>query len=271
MENLKMLERHFNRIGARLSVLETVGATGVSMGFQLGIETDRRGEHFVARIGEPVIELTVLQMLPNEKHLLLLVKAIDLNGELIRTKFLCGHDERHWFVAGVKREATDVASAKESLKPDFVKARQSQAAVKTRNRHRRRNEAFVRQGEWFFVPEPNFNPGVAPILQHEPIRRGRGKPHMVEELCRNGGTTVYVCRQHWQGLTEVEYRNVLRADPAAKTWTWSVMRRDMDVYARGRVTHSDHKTVTLHGWHRVFLSEEVTSNNGQFVRSTFLD
>jgi len=271
MENFKTLERHFNRIGAHLSMNETVSAAGLSVGFELGIETDRRGEHFVLRIGEPVIEMTVLQVLPKEKHLLLMVKAIDPKGWLILTKFLCGYDERHWFVAGVKQRATDVASAKESLKPDFVKARQSQAAVKTRDRHRRRNEAFVRQGEWFFVPEPNFDPDVAPIVQHEPIRRGSGKPHMVEELCRMGGITVYVCRYHPQGLTEDEYRRELLANQMAKNWGWSVMRRDMDVYARGRVTHSDHKTVTLHGWHRVFLSEEVTLNNGQFVRSTFLD
>jgi hypothetical protein len=43
------------------------------------------------------------------------------------------------------------------------------------------------------------------VLRKEALRRGRGKPHMREFLHRVGGTTVYVCRQHPNGLIEREY------------------------------------------------------------------
>ena len=43
------------------------------------------------------------------------------------------------------------------------------------------------------------------ILPHEPIRRGGGKPHMCEQLYRDGGTTVYVCSRHPNGLTGDDY------------------------------------------------------------------
>jgi hypothetical protein len=35
------------------------------------------------------------------------------------------------------------------------------------------------------------------------------------------------------------------------------MTRDARVYAKGRITHRDHKTVILKGWHRVYLNNEV--------------
>jgi hypothetical protein len=34
------------------------------------------------------------------------------------------------------------------------------------------------------------------------------------------------------------------------------MRRDMRVYARGRVWHPDHKSIYLYGWHPVFMNTE---------------
>jgi hypothetical protein len=34
------------------------------------------------------------------------------------------------------------------------------------------------------------------------------------------------------------------------------MRRGAEVYVRGRVWHADHKTVVLHGWHRVHMNTE---------------
>ena len=37
------------------------------------------------------------------------------------------------------------------------------------------------------------------------------------------------------------------------------MVRDADVYARGRVWHADHKTITLRGWHRVLMNTEGQS------------
>jgi hypothetical protein len=71
-----------------------------------------RGEFFDVRFtggGRPV-ELEVVDVDRNDRHLLLLVR----DGEE-KSKFLCGHDERHWFVAAVPEDArgvTGVAAAK---------------------------------------------------------------------------------------------------------------------------------------------------------------
>ncbi|MGA7496337.1 MAG: hypothetical protein WBX00_06360 [Isosphaeraceae bacterium] len=34
------------------------------------------------------------------------------------------------------------------------------------------------------------------------------------------------------------------------------MLRNAGVYVRGRVRHADHKTIVLHGWHRVLMNTE---------------
>src|SRR5215831_15309273 len=67
-------------------------------------------------------------------------------------RFLLGHDERHWFVAGIP-ESTPVSrvrDAKQALKPDLVQS--SERGIRTKYRDRRSNAARIRQGEWFFVP-----------------------------------------------------------------------------------------------------------------------
>ena len=72
---------------------------------------------------------------PADRHLLLLVRE---NGA--KNKLLCGHDERHWFVAAVPEGAgaSTVASAKEALKPREIRSRQR--GLKARERNRRRND-----------------------------------------------------------------------------------------------------------------------------------
>jgi hypothetical protein len=62
-------------------------------------------------------------------------------------KFLCGHDERHWFVAAVPERATvaNVRTAFETLRPPAVRNELNRRKVRRKNRHRRRNEAFLRQ------------------------------------------------------------------------------------------------------------------------------
>jgi hypothetical protein len=61
----------------------------------------------------------------------------------------------------------------------------------------------------------------------------------------------------------------VRQHPAAATWRWQVMQRDPMVYARGRVRHPDHATITLPCWHRVVMNTETQSG---FMRNlAFLD
>ena len=87
-------------------------------------------------------------------------------------------------------------------KPAEVQVVQARLGLDVRTRNRRKNPAFRRQGEWFFLPEPDFVAPEALVLHNEPLRRGNGgKPHWAEECCRSGGETVYVCRRHPNGVS----------------------------------------------------------------------
>ena len=104
----------FARIGARLKVADRPSrrfrtASGV---VSLDVLEDREGEFFeVARRSETDPDVAVLDVQPAERHLLLLVRDGDE-----KQKFLCGHDERHWFVAAVPESAPvgTVRQAKEA-------------------------------------------------------------------------------------------------------------------------------------------------------------
>lgn len=102
---------------------------------------------------------------------------------------------------------------------------------------------LIRQGEWFFVPEPELHVDARLILRNEPIRRGGGKPHLVAELYRSGGEDVWVCSRFPNGLTESDYKQTLARNREAKRWGWRRMRRNAGVFARGTVRHRDHATM----------------------------
>jgi hypothetical protein len=252
------LEAKFVRIGARLKLSDGTGrrshvASGGSV--RLDIRIDRDGEFFEIRRGsgdEGRIE--VLDVQPSERHLLLMVRE---RGE--KPKYLCGHDERHWFVAAVPESASvgTVRAAKEALKPAEVRAAQARMRLGAGAGNRRKNAAFRRQGEWFFVPAPGLKVDDALVLRDEPITRGNGgKPHSCEFCYRMGGESVYVCGRHPGGVDVKRYQQILHDQPEAKRWGWQMMRRNPLVYVRGRVRHADHKTIVLHGWHRVLMNTE---------------
>ena len=189
-----------------------------------------------------------------------------------KQKFLCGHDERHWFVAAVPERAAvgTVRQAKEALKPAEVLAAQSREGLRAKACNRRKNAAYHRQGEWFFLPVPGFKVDDKLVLRDEPIRRGnRGKPHWAEFCYRTGGETVYVCRRHPSGVSATEHHRILTANPDAKSWGWQPMRRNMEVFVRGRVRHADHQTIELHGWHQVLMNTEAQAKAMRNV--AFLD
>ena len=275
------LSRHFEKIGARLTV-EQIGSTGGrrrggTEPYTLDVtpsERSSRGESYLLRVRPdiyPALNLAVLDVQPKLRHLLLLARpltGVADAGAAERSRFLCGHDERHWFVAAVKSgqdAPTDVQEAMESLKPGGVSHAQHKLGVRARHWNRRKNAAFQRQGEWFFLPTP-FAPPEFMVLKNEAIRRSNvGKPHLVEFLYRDGGEEVYVCAQRPQGLSFRQYQKLLTDRPEARAWGWQAMRRNMQVYARGRIRHPDHATITLDGWHRVVMSGEVVSHRVAFL------
>jgi len=253
--NANHIEAKFAALGARFKLQPTFVGTD----FAIDIQHDRAGEFFEFRRHERVrdaVNLTVLQTDSRDRHLLLLVRGDAEKKE----RFLCGHDEREWFVAAVPGTASTVSQAKDALQPRIVREALRSNNVPSRQRHWRKNDAFRRQGEWFFVPLSVWMRGPINekfILRNEPIRRGAGKPHMVEELYRTGGERVYVCSERPNGLSEVQYRRLLSEKPHAEKWDWRVMQRNAFVYARGAIRHPDHATIHLPDWHRVVMNTET--------------
>ena len=209
--------------------------------------------------------MSILQCDRQDRHLLLLVKTPTAND-----RFLCGHDEREWFVAAVPGGASCVAQAKLALLPAEVRVAADQARLNQGQRMRRHNRAFIRQGEWFFVPAPGYQADKRLVFRNEPISRGGGsKPHWVEELCRTGGETVYVCSRYPNGVTEREYKKLVAENDGANRWGWERRVRDARVLARGTVRHPDHATITLHEWHQVWMNTE--NKTRQMANVAFLD
>ncbi len=275
--NAKQIESRFREIGARLKVREIPSRWRQGerqwfspVDYAVDIQRDRHGEFFEFRLPThlaDVVETTVLQVEPKQRHLLLLVRKTEDEPKLDR--FLCGHDEREWFVAAVPGGASSVRQAMDRLQPEPVREAIARHDVSSRKRYARKNRAFRRQGEWFFVPEPSLVVDEKLVLRNEPLRRGAGKPHLVEQLFRTGGEVVRVCAKHPNGITNDAYRALLKTNPKAAHWDWRVMRRNPGVYARGTVRHSDHATILLACWHRVLMNTESESRT--MANVAFLD
>jgi hypothetical protein len=266
--NTKLMEKKFEKLGARATVRPLVRnrwrpAVGPVV---IDVGRDRHGEYFDIQADDGA-DVEVLDVQPNDRHLLLMVRQRD-----IKDKFLCGHDERHWFVAALPERAaiSSVVTAKEALKPELVRNLERGKKGKRKNRLRRKTDVFVRQGEWFFVPAPDVHINDKLVLRNEPISRGRGsKPHICQFLYRDGGTTVYVCGRYPNGITAKQHRKLLKKTPDAAKWNWQVMQRDPVVYVRGRVSHPDHATIRLADWHRVVMNTENKSR--ALAQVAFLD
>jgi hypothetical protein len=264
-----LLDIKFARMGARLKIANRPARRTRSSGsISLDVQADRKGEFFkITRQLGVEVEVAVLDVQPADRHLLLLVRE----GK-DKSKFLCGHDERHWFVAGIPEKAPvgTVRQAKEALKPTEVQTAQARKGLRAKVRNRRKNAAFIRQGEWFFLPVLGFTVDEILVLPNEPLRRGNGgKPHWAEWCYRTGGETVYVCKRHPNGVTEDQYKEILADNPKAKGWGWRIMRRNPGVFVKGRIRHADHATITLNGWHQVLMNTEAQSKAMKSV--AFLD
>lgn len=268
-------------MGARVKVLEGVPAARPwnlarsreeAPRIILDICRDKQGEYFEIRTATGgAQEIVVLNVQPGEKHLLLLSRQFSEQGQLLaKQKFLCGHDERHWFVAAIPENepVSTVAGAKIALKPEEIRTREEALGVSRKESFRRRNAAFIRQGEWFFVPVAEVKADPLLILRNEPLSRGNGgKPHWAEECYRSGGETVYVSGKYPSGLAAQEYNRL--PEQECKRGNFRVMQRDASVHVRGEIRHPDHETVVLNGWHRVLMNTENRSSAMRFL--AFLD
>jgi hypothetical protein len=255
-----VLEKPFEKMGARLKV--TIGPGDnrwVQRPFTVDIGQDEDGEYFFLR-AKDTIALQVLNVAPRDRHLLLMltenqgVHSGRPENREKKAKFLCGHDERHWFVAAIPESASakTVEDAKNALRPvDLPK-----------------EGNWIRQGEWFFIPKPEMQLGkMALTLHNEPLvrrtRDGRGgKAHIATECYRTGGQEVLVhSRYAPQGFTDAEYKDWLRkSKPGAEKISFTRMTRNAMVFVRGEIRHPDHKTLKLGCvWHEVKMNRENES------------
>lgn len=255
------LDKAFEKIGAEVKIV-TLGAvprfSPVPPTVRLNIITKDRKELFEIAVREDVsenMEISVLEIQPQNRHLVLLARQLDNDGNAVaKNHFLCGFDERHLFVAAVGRVST-VAGAKLSLKPREISRKET--GLNTKKRNRRKTAHFKRQGEWFFVPV-NFNPNANHLIRtNEPLSRGAGsKPHIAQFAYRFGGELVMVSRFHPNGLTYSQYEKLLASNPKAKSYSWLQARRAAGVFVKGSIKHPDHATIVLNSWHRVWMNAE---------------
>jgi hypothetical protein len=258
--NAEILISRFARMGSRLQTrsLPEQGRRRPEQPLILDIRSDSHGEYFELGLRADTA-VDVVDLRRRDRHLLLRARA---NQRL--HYYLCGHDEQHWFVAAIPERAgalPNVFAAMEALKPEEVLAAQRRQGIKGKDRYRRKNAAYVRQGEWFFLPMPKLHVNKDEVIHNEPLSRGEGsKPHWAEYLVRKGGEPVYVCPQYPLGLPVAAYVDLIRRDPSAKAWRWRYMVRNADVvYVRGRIRHDDHKTILLQVWHKVLMNTEGES------------
>ncbi len=222
-----LLQEAFTEIGSQLAE-DKFGSI-----FEIDVVAQDDGEAYqFQRPFDDTLTFDVMDVKPRMRHLVLDVTGWRLP---IAGRYLCGHDERHWFVASLPfdHRTTTVRGAMEALKPDIVRREQKRKGVKHR-RYRRKTAAYVRQGEWFFLPRPMMHVGELAIHNGELVRN-EGKPHRVEWLYRPEG-------------------------------------RD-ETFVRGDVSHPDHETIQLQVWHRVVQNNEVepTPVARPFTRMAYLD
>ena len=108
-------------MGARLKVRQ-ITPQWQRTDYAVDIKSDNRGQFFELRVPEHLrdsLDGSVMQSEPKKRHLLLLVRKMADNPQLDR--FLCGHDEREWFVAAVPGGASSVRQAMDALQPKDVR------------------------------------------------------------------------------------------------------------------------------------------------------
>jgi hypothetical protein len=269
------LVSRFEKIGATVALMErrTKGFWARQPSTpDIDVKTSNRVEQFIiSNYDDPEYTFEVIDISPEKRHLLLMMKKDEVKTERHQkaeiSKFLCGHDERHWFVAAIPEEAhvKNIEEAMDALKPRDVHSVSRNLRKKEKNK--RHNKAWKRQGEWFFLPADNFSPDPLIVLKNEPILRTGSKPHMCEELVRMNGVVLWF---HWgvakEGVNDAT-KKILESK--GNTSGWQSRMVDATVYVRGNITHPDHATIYLPNWCRVVMNEEAKAKARAKLR--FLD
>jgi hypothetical protein len=257
-----LLERKFEALGARVKIVPIVPRRWRSERpgpVILDIKSDHRGEFFDLQVDpQRIIDIDAIDVRPRQRHLLLLAwLRPEGHSPPEKPRFLCGHDERHWFVAAIPEaaHASNVLTAMEALKPAEVLAAQSATGIGFEKRFTRRNGAFRRQGEWFFLPRPRLVVPRLAVRKNEPMQRSGGKAHWAEWAYRSGGETVYVSREFPSGLDAAAHAAHVLKHPNDRG-KFRIMLRNATLFVKGRISHPDHATILLNEWHEVAMNTE---------------
>ena len=268
----RAVEAQFERIGVRAKVVMIPNAVALKVHreqppVRVNVLTDDAGPYFYVERRWHVT-LSVAEAVPEDRRLLLVADHTGY-GEHRFSRFLCGHDERNWFVAAIPESADveTVQGALDALKPQEVWDEIRQLDLPADQYDLRWTAAFIRQGEWFFLPRPWMEVDHDLVLRSEPIRRGEGKPHWCEFLYRTGGETVLVNDKYPNGLTVDEFQKLDVVE--RRSAFWREMVRDAEVYVRGQIRHPDHATIDLPYWHKVVMNTESQASAMEHV--AFLD
>lgn len=251
--------------------------TGLNQGARnitVDVLKDKEGEYFDIR-SDSYEDIKILDVQKKDRHLLLMARDAEKNP----IKFLCGHDERHWFTAAVpETKVSTVLAAKQALKPAELVDIEVKGGVKSKELQKRRRKLrtggkIIRQGEFMFVPDPNFKvneSGLVSVQRNERLARG-GNPHIADYLYRSGGVIRYTAPGYEQGITETEFRGITRRNTEKRRLPWrQSVSEPAQVYVKGRIRHPEHATVSLGSvWHKVILNTEQKARG--FSNVAFLD
>jgi hypothetical protein len=251
----KNIQKKFEEIGAKVLIKEN----NISdRDFSVGIVDRKAEEVFSISMKKHDIELQVLQTRKDIRHLLLMAKNKKHNTH---EKFLCGYDERHWFLVGVDDDVRNVDHAMASLKPGYINFRQKITKVKPKNINKRHNKAFIRQGEWFFLPYYRLNSNNLIIYKNHSLGG-----HICDEVYEDVVETYFHHKHAPDGMLDWTYKKFLKKHPHVhpkKGWSYSVSL--FGRYARGHVRHKDHQTIYLNDWHIVLKNRQKNTPGNVFL------
>ncbi|MFX1237866.1 MAG: hypothetical protein ACFFAS_05175 [Promethearchaeota archaeon] len=137
-------------------------------------------------------------------------------------KFLMGMDESHLFIATLPDDLGAINKVKDAhriLKPEIVLKEE-----KNTNR-------IKRQGEWFFIP--------ASTKELEEIKKEMEKE--INTYLKKAG---------------VGSMRLIKDKPGRAHIADEIIKIPNGKFVRGKISHRDHKTIKLHGWHMVSRNTE---------------
>jgi hypothetical protein len=266
-----LIKKKFQEIGSDVIFSEPSAFMASRMATPITIDVvNRKGKEIynITKNPNEHFDVKILDVQKKDRHLLLMTSQPVLNSKgtlqfLQKNRVLCGHDERHFFSAGVRDAVSTVQQAKESLlPPEFKEAHRKKG--KKKNLTKRSNETGKRQGEWLFIKSEWEPSEKEHIHMNEPISRGgRSKPHICQELVNRGGETVYV--DNHVAPNGVSYNEMLKLQKKHPRANFQQRTANATVYVQGTVRHPDHSTIKLIGWHKVIMNREEVSGPSVFL------